>query len=108
MDEHQTNEQVRKVSNNKIVVSKYKQTFVASTKLNAKIDLWKASTTLTNAMYEPDQFPALIYCFRKPKVEIFLFESGKVVCNGAKEEEIFHAIKKLEDQFTSSLANNTH
>jgi transcription initiation factor TFIID TATA-box-binding protein len=97
----------KEATRHKVVVSKYKQTFIASTKLNRKVDLEKASATLNNAMYEPDQFPALIYRIKEPKVEAILFESGKVVCTGAKEEDIIHAIKKIEDQFTSSLANNT-
>jgi transcription initiation factor TFIID TATA-box-binding protein len=84
------------VVNNKIAVSKYKQTFVASTILGRRIDLEKASATLNNAMFEPDHFPALIYLMKNPKVEIYLFESGKVVCTGAKEEDIYNSLVKLE------------
>jgi transcription initiation factor TFIID TATA-box-binding protein len=86
------------MANNKIVVSKYKQTFVASIKLGRIIDLEKASTTLNNAMYEPEQFPALIYLMKDPKVEIYLFESGKLVCTGAKEEVVYNSLAKLENR----------
>jgi transcription initiation factor TFIID TATA-box-binding protein len=84
------------VTHSKIIVSKYKQTFVASSKLNRKADLEKALTTLNNAMFEPEQFPALIYCMKASKVEIYLFESGKVVCTGTKKDDLHSAIVKLE------------
>jgi transcription initiation factor TFIID TATA-box-binding protein len=92
----------REVEGNKVVISKYNQTFIASTKLNTKIDLEKASATIANALYEPDYFPALIYRKAEPKVECIIFESGKVVCTGAKEEDINNALTKLGDQFTKS------
>ena len=48
------------------------------------IDLEKAAYTLGHAMYEPEQFPGLIYRMEEPKVVILLFASGKLVCTGAK------------------------
>jgi TATA-box binding protein (TBP) (component of TFIID and TFIIIB) len=81
----------------KIVISKYKQTFIASTKLSRRIDLEKASDTLPSTMYEPEHFPALIYLMKDPKVEILLFESGKVVCTSAKKGDIYGAIEELDD-----------
>jgi transcription initiation factor TFIID TATA-box-binding protein len=47
-------------------------------------------------MYEPEQFPGLIYRMEVPKVVILLFASGKLVCTGAKwEEEVYDAVNKL-------------
>ena len=47
-------------------------------------------------MYEPEQFPGLIYRMETPKVVILLFASGKLVCTGGKkEEDIFIAIERL-------------
>jgi transcription initiation factor TFIID TATA-box-binding protein len=47
-------------------------------------------------MYEPEQFPGLIYRMDEPKVVILLFASGKLVCTGAKkEEEVYDAVAKL-------------
>jgi len=47
-------------------------------------------------MYEPEQFPGLIYRMDDPRVVILIFSSGKCVCTGAKkEEEVEIAIKKL-------------
>jgi len=47
-------------------------------------------------MYEPEQFPGLIYRMDDPKVVILLFASGKLVCTGAKrEEDVYTAVNKL-------------
>jgi transcription initiation factor TFIID TATA-box-binding protein len=47
-------------------------------------------------MYEPEQFPGLIYRMEEPKVVILLFASGKLVCTGAKKEQnVFDAVEKL-------------
>ena len=41
-------------------------------------------------MYEPEQFPGLIYRMNDPKAVILLFSSGKLVCTGARQEENAH------------------
>jgi transcription initiation factor TFIID TATA-box-binding protein len=47
-------------------------------------------------MYEPEQFPGLIYRMEEPKVVILLFASGKLVCTGAKrEQDVYDAVQKL-------------
>ena len=47
-------------------------------------------------MYEPEQFPGLIYRMAEPKVVILLFASGKLVCTGAKkEQDVYDAVQKL-------------
>jgi transcription initiation factor TFIID TATA-box-binding protein len=72
------------------------QNIVASASLGGKIDLEKATYTLSKTMYEPEQFPGLIYRMDIPKVVILLFSSGKLVCTGAKkEEEVYEAVNKL-------------
>jgi transcription initiation factor TFIID TATA-box-binding protein len=49
-------------------------------------------------MYEPEQFPGLIYRMDEPKVVILLFASGKLVCTGAKkEEDVYEAVTKLHE-----------
>jgi transcription initiation factor TFIID TATA-box-binding protein len=48
-------------------------------------------------MYEPEQFPGLIYRMDDPKVVILIFASGKLVCTGAKkEEDVPRAVAKLQ------------
>jgi transcription initiation factor TFIID TATA-box-binding protein len=72
------------------------QNIVASASLGGKIDLEKSAFTLGRTMYEPEQFPGLIYRMSEPKVVILLFASGKLVCTGAKkEEEVYTAVNKL-------------
>jgi transcription initiation factor TFIID TATA-box-binding protein len=73
------------------------QNIVASGGLGGTIDLEKSTYALTKTMYEPEQFPGLIYRMDDPKVVILLFTSGKLVCAGAKkEEEIHRAVATLQ------------
>jgi len=82
-----------------IIISKPEmkiQNIVASGNLSGMIDLEKAAYTLGRSMYEPEQFPGLIYRMEDPKVVILLFASGKLVCTGAKkEEDVFVAVERL-------------
>jgi transcription initiation factor TFIID TATA-box-binding protein len=69
---------------------------VASAILGGKVDLEKAVTTLRKAMYEPEQFPGLIYRMDEPKVVILIFASGNLVVTGAKkEQDVYDAVHKL-------------
>jgi transcription initiation factor TFIID TATA-box-binding protein len=82
-----------------IIISKPElkiQNIVASASLGGMIDLEKAAYTLGKTMYEPEQFPGLIYRMDEPKVVILLFASGKLVCTGAKkEQDVYTAVHKL-------------
>jgi len=82
-----------------IIISKPElkiQNIVASGILGGMIDLEKAAYSLGKSMYEPEQFPGLIYRMDEPKVVILLFASGKLVCTGAKKEEyVYDAVHKL-------------
>ncbi len=76
-----------------VILSKPKiviQNMVASANLHGKIDLETAADVLDNVMYEPEQFPGLIYRMQDPKTVLLLFSTGKVVCTGAKSEEMVH------------------
>ncbi len=74
------------------------QNIVASGGLGGMIDLEKAAYTLDHAMYEPEQFPGLIYRMAEPKVVVLLFASGKLVCTGAKKEpDVYVAVEKLHN-----------
>jgi len=89
-----------------IIIGKPKikiQNIVASAGLGGNIDLEKATYSLGKTMYEPEQFPGLIYRMAEPKVVILLFASGKLVCTGAKhEEDVYQAVnilhQRLEDK----------
>jgi transcription initiation factor TFIID TATA-box-binding protein len=74
------------------------QNIVASAGLGGYIDLEKSTYSLKRTMYEPEQFPGLIYRMDDPKVVILLFASGKLVCTGAKKEtEVHRAVTKLQE-----------
>lgn len=85
-----------------IIISKPElkiQNIVASASLGGIIDLEKAAYTLGKTMYEPEQFPGLIYRMAEPKVVILLFASGKLVCTGAKrEQDVYDAVSKLHKE----------
>jgi transcription initiation factor TFIID TATA-box-binding protein len=72
------------------------QNIVASASLGAELNLELAAYSLENVMYEPEQFPGLIYRMKDPKVVILLFGSGKLVCTGAKkEEDVYRAVNNV-------------
>jgi len=69
---------------------------VASASLGGKVDLEKTVITLRKTMYEPEQFPGLIYRMDEPKVVILVFASGSLVVTGAKkEQDVYDAVHKL-------------
>ena len=84
-----------------IIISKPElkiQNIVASANLGGLIDLEKPAFNLGKTMYEPEQFPGLIYRMDEPKVVILLFASGKLVCTGAKKEQnVYDAVLKLHE-----------
>jgi transcription initiation factor TFIID TATA-box-binding protein len=91
---------VRELKNNGIITlgkpSIVIQNIVASANLHGKIDLETAADIMENVMYEPEQFPGLIYRMGVPKVVLLLFASGKLVCTGAKHEDMVkEAVEKL-------------
>ncbi|MFP3285810.1 MAG: TATA-box-binding protein [Acidilobus sp.] len=74
------------------------QNIVASANLNVIVDLEKAAFVLPHSMYEPEQFPGLIYRMEKPRVVLLIFSSGKMVITGAKREnEVFEAVNNIYD-----------
>ena len=85
-----------------IIISKPElkiQNIVASASLGGTIDLEKSAYELGRTMYEPEQFPGLIYRMDEPKVVILLFASGKLVCTGAKrEDDVYDAVNKLHQR----------
>jgi transcription initiation factor TFIID TATA-box-binding protein len=69
---------------------------VASASLGGRIELELAVGALGKTMYEPEQFPGLIYMMDDPKVVILIFASGNLVCTGAKkEQDVYDAVHKL-------------
>ena len=94
------NKVVRELKKNGIVVLGKPviiiQNIVASANLHSQVDLETASDVLDNVMYEPEQFPGLIYRMADPKTVLLVFTSGKIVCTGGKSEEIvYESVHKL-------------
>jgi len=74
---------------------------VASADLGCRIDLEDIARSLEGTIYEPDQFPGLIYSMKEPKVVMLIFASGKLVCTGASREvDIEKAVSKLREALT--------
>jgi len=73
------------------------QNIVASGDLFGTIDLEKTTYALKKTIYEPEQFPGLIYRMDNPKTVMLLFASGKFVCTGARSEsQVYEAVKNLQ------------
>jgi transcription initiation factor TFIID TATA-box-binding protein len=74
------------------------ENIVATGDLRGTIDLEIVAERLFKTMYEPEQFPGLIYYMNEPKAVLLVFASGKIVCAGAKTEtDVNLAIEKLRD-----------
>ena len=75
------------------------ENIVASIDLHGEIDLEKVVSNLKNVEYDPSIFPGAIYKLEKPKTTFLIFDTGKLVCTGAKNtEEIKEAVKTLVRQ----------
>ena len=73
------------------------QNIVASGNLFGQIDLEKTTYALKKTIYEPEQFPGLIYRMDNPRSVMLLFTSGKFVCTGARSEsQVYEAVKNLQ------------
>jgi len=82
-----------KIENDAVVTI---QNIVASVDLGGRIHLEEAARTLPRSMYEPEQFPGLIYRMPDPKTVSLIFASGKIVCTGAKKEsELYRSVHTL-------------
>jgi transcription initiation factor TFIID TATA-box-binding protein len=72
---------------------------VACASLAGRVDLEQAVSKLGKAMYEPEQFPGLIYRMDEPKVVILVFASENLVCTGARrEQDVYDAVHKLHER----------
>jgi transcription initiation factor TFIID TATA-box-binding protein len=79
------------------------QNIVASAALNQRISLKAIVEKFPNAEYNPRVFPGLVFRLKKPKTATLIFETGKMVCTGAKsEKEAIKAVNKV----TKELRNH--
>jgi transcription initiation factor TFIID TATA-box-binding protein len=76
---------------------------VASASLGGSVDLLQLYESTGEMrgriMYEPEQFPGLVYRMDSPKAVFLIYSNGKVVCVGAKKEkDVRNAVIKLRQQ----------
>lgn len=76
------------------------QNIVANANLGGAIDLIALCELEGRSggklMYEPEQFPAVIYRMNNPRAVILIFASGKLVCTGIrKEKDVQVAVDRL-------------
>ena len=92
------------------VVSITIQNVVATGSVGGKVDLEKAAFLFERTLYEPEQFPGLIYRMEIPQVVLLIYVTGRIVCVGAKkEQEIHDALHKLHQQLKQNdLIHTTH
>ena len=62
------------------------QNVVASAALSQKVDLNAVVKSYPGVEYRPEQFPGLVFRLKRPKTATLIFNSGKMVCTGAKSE----------------------
>jgi transcription initiation factor TFIID TATA-box-binding protein len=68
---------------------------VASSNLDATLDLYNLAAAIPDVEYEPEQFPGAIIKLKEPKVSLLLFKNGKIIISGAaSENDIIAGIKK--------------
>jgi transcription initiation factor TFIID TATA-box-binding protein len=72
------------------------QNIVASASLNQTINLDLIVEKFPHTEYRPKVFPGLVFRLKKPKTATLVFETGKMVCTGAKsEKEARKAVNKV-------------
>ncbi|BFZ12307.1 hypothetical protein BsWGS_15346 [Bradybaena similaris] len=64
------------------------QNIVCTVNLSCKLDLKTIALRARNAEYNPKRFAAVIMRIRDPRTTALIFSSGKMVCTGAKSEDL--------------------
>ena len=66
----------------------YIQNVVSTVNVGCQLNLQDIATRGINVEYNPQRFRALIMRLKEPRTTILVFHSGKLVCTGAKSEEL--------------------
>jgi transcription initiation factor TFIID TATA-box-binding protein len=75
------------------------ENIIVSFSIAPSLDLSKLAGILPDAKYNPDEVPALVLQFIKPRSMLTLFENGNVVVTGPKSmQEVQEIIKMLGDR----------
>jgi transcription initiation factor TFIID TATA-box-binding protein len=81
---------------------------VASATLNQKVDLNAVVKGYPGVEYRPEQFPGLVFRLKRPKTATLIFNSGKMVCTGAKSEKRSQTRRYESRQGTQKRRHNHH
>jgi transcription initiation factor TFIID TATA-box-binding protein len=82
---------------------------VAISRVPSHVDLKGVSFSLENTEYDPSQLPGLVYRMSDPQVSFIIFESGKIICSGARSmDEIQRALRKLRDDLKKAGVGAAH
>jgi len=72
------------------------QNVVASASIDQRIDLDLITKRFPDTEYHREQFPGLVFRLKSPRTATLIFSSGKMVCTGAKSEELaIRAVKTV-------------
>ena len=77
------------------------QNVTVSTQLNQKIKLRSLAKSLQIEGFAPREFPGLVYKGDDPNTVILLFDSGKIVCNGFRLEDVTVALENMVKKLVS-------
>jgi len=61
---------------------------VASATIDQKLDLKDIQKKFPDVEWHPEQFPGAVFRIKSPKTATLLFSTGKMVCTGAKSEDL--------------------
>jgi len=61
---------------------------VASATIDQRLDLKDITKKFPHVEWNPDQFPGAVFRLKNPRTATLLFRTGKMVCTGAKSEEL--------------------
>jgi transcription initiation factor TFIID TATA-box-binding protein len=75
------------------------QNIVATLDLQRTLDIKEVTNSLANYIYEPDNFPGIIYK-HNGRISCLIFASGKVVLAGVKSED---HLKNIADEIAKIL-----
>jgi transcription initiation factor TFIID TATA-box-binding protein len=63
------------------------ENIIASTNLNAPLDLEKISDAIEEIQFDPDMFPGAIFRMKEPHIAVVLFDTGRLMCTNARSVE---------------------
>ena len=79
------------------------QNVVASVTLKQRLNLESIVMAFPKSEWRPEQFPGLVYRLKKPKTATLIFNSGKMVCTGARSERLAkRAVMKVVKELKSN------